>query len=121
LEFKIWIRMKFGFGKEWRIKEKEAIKKVYNDGYFYRGEFIYVYYLPEEEKRFSIRMERGIKGGLKRNKVRRFLREIIRNTNPSLKNGLYIITGRKEALKENYNKIKEDFDRLCLKENLWLK
>jgi ribonuclease P protein component len=113
--------MKFGFGKEWRIKEKGTIKRVYNNGDFYRGEFIHVHYLPEEEKKFSIRMERGIKGGLKRNKVRRLLREIIRNANPSLKNGLYIITGRKAALMEDYNKIKEDFDRLCLKEDLWLK
>ncbi|MBN1694104.1 ribonuclease P protein component [candidate division WOR-3 bacterium] len=113
--------MKFGFGKKWRIKEREAIKRVYNNGNFYRGEFINIHYLSEEERKFSIRMERGIKGGLKRNKVRRLLREIIRNANPSLKNGLYIITGRKEALMEDYNKIKEDFDRLCLKENLWLK
>jgi len=115
------MRMKFGFGKEWRIKEKGTIKRVYNNGFFYRGEFIYVHYLPENVKEFSIRMERGIKGGLKRNKVRRLLREIIRNANPSLKNGLYIITGRKAALMEDYNKIKEDFDRLCLKEDLWLK
>ena len=115
------MRIKFGFGKEWRIKEKEAIRKVYNNGFFYRGEFIYIHYLPEIEKKFSIRMERGIKGGLKRNKMRRLLREIIRNANPSLKNGLYIITGRKSTLTEDYNKIKDDFDRLCLKENLWSK
>jgi ribonuclease P protein component len=115
------MRMKFGFGKEWRIKEKETIKRVYNNGYFYRGKFINIHFLSEEKKKFSIRMERGIKGGLKRNKVRRLLREIIRNANPSLKNGLYIITGRKEALMEDYNKIKEDFDRLCSKEDLWLK
>lgn len=115
------MRMKFGFGKELRIKEREAIKRVYNKGFFYRGEFVHIHYLPEKEKKFSIRMERGIKGGLKRNRLRRLLREIVRKANPSLKNGFYIITGRKTALMKDYNKIKEDFDRLCLKENLWLK
>ena len=115
------MRIKFGFGKEWRIKEKEAIKRVYNNGFFYRGEFICVHYLPENVKKFSIRMERGIKGGLKRNRLRRHLREIVRKANPSLKNGLYIITGRKTALMKDYNKIRDDFDRLCLKEDLWLK
>lgn len=110
---------KFGFGKEWRIKEKGTIKKVYNEGFFYRGKFIHIHYLPGEEKKFSIRMERGIKGGLKRNKLRRHLREIVRKANPSLKNGLYIISGRKKALMKDYNELKNDFDRLCLKENLW--
>jgi len=112
--------MKFGFGKDLRIKEKEAIKRVYSKGFFYRGELIHIHYLPEEEKKFSIRMERGIKGGLKRNRLRRQLREVVRKSNPSLKNGLYIITGRKTALMKDYNEIKDDFDRLCLKENLWL-
>ena len=115
------MRIKFGFGKEWRIKEKEAIKRVYNKGFFYRGELIHIHYLPEKEKKFSIRMVRGIKGGLKRNRLRRHLREIVRKANPSLKNGFYIITGRKTALMKDYNKIKDDFDRLCLKEDLWLK
>ncbi len=113
--------MKFGFGKELRIKEKEKIKKVYNNGVFYRGEFINMHYLPEDEKKFSVRMERGIKGGLKRNRLRRHLREIVRKANPSLKSGFYIITGRKKALMKDYNKIKEDFERLCVKEGLWLK
>jgi len=113
--------MKFGFGKEWRIRRKVTIEKVYSKGFFYRGQFIYLHYLPEKEKKFSVRMERGIKGGLKRNRLRRRLREIVRNANPSLKNGLYIITGRKTALMEDYDKIKNDFDRICSKEDLWLK
>jgi ribonuclease P protein component len=115
------MRMKFGFGKELRIKEKETIKKVYNNGFFYRGEFINIHYLPEDEKKFSVRMERGIKGGLNRNRLRRHLREIVRKANPSLKAGLYIVTGRKKALMKDYNKIKDDFDRLCEKEELCLK
>ena len=49
------------------------------------------------------------------------MREIVRKANPSLKNGFYIITGRKTTLMKDYNKIKDDFDRLCLKEDLWLK
>lgn len=112
---------KFGFGKEYRIRENDTIKRIYNKGSFYRGKFIYIHYLPEKEKRFSIRMEKGIKGGLKRNRLRRRLREILRNANPDLKNGLYIVTGRKSALMEDYNKTKNDFDKICGKENLWLK
>ncbi len=115
------MRMKFGFGKELRIKGKETISEVYNKGIFFRGDFISIHFLPENEKKFSIRMERGIKGGLKRNRLRRYLREIVRKANPSLKNGLYIITGRKTALMKDYDKIKDDFDRLCVKEKLWLK
>ena len=113
--------MKFGFGKEWRIKEKDTIKKVYNKGFFYRGNLVNIHFLPENGKKFSIRMERGIKGGLKRNRLRRHLREIVRKANPSLKSGLYIITGRKEALMKDYDLTKDDFDRLCAKEGLWLK
>ncbi len=112
---------KFGFGKEWRIRENDTIRRIYNKGFFYGGEFIYIHYLPEKGKKFSVRMERGIKGGLKRNRLRRHLREILRNANPALKNGLYIVGGRKSALMEDYDKIKNDFDKICVKENLWLK
>lgn len=111
----------FGFGKESRIREKKIIKKIYDEGFFYRGDYIYIHFLPEKEKKFSIRLERGIKGGLKRNRLRRRLREIVRNSNPSLKNGLYIVSGRKTALMENYNKIKDDFCKVCAKEDLWQK
>jgi ribonuclease P protein component len=112
---------KFGFGKELRIKDKKLIKKIYNKGFFYRGDFVYIHFLPEEEKKFSIRLERGIKGGLRRNKLRRILREIVRKANPSLKTGLYIVSGRKLALMKNYNTIRDDFDSICDREELWLK
>jgi ribonuclease P protein component len=112
---------KFSFGKKWLIREEKEIEKVYSEGSFYGGEFINVHYLPDKEKRFSIRLERGIKGGINRNRLRRRLREIVRIANPSLKEGFYVIKGRKSALMEDYNKIKDDFDRLCLKGNLWLK
>ena len=112
---------KFGFGKESRIRENKLIKKIYNKGFFYRGEFLYIHFLPEKEKKFSVRLERGIKGGLKRNRLRRRLREIIRNSSPSLKNGLYIVSGRKSALMENYDTIKNDFGKICERGDLWLK
>ena len=112
---------KFGFGKELRIREKKLIKKIYNEGFFYRGYYIYIHFLPVDEKRFSIRLERGIKGGLERNRLRRRLREIVRKSGPSLKNGLYIVSGRKSALMENYDTIKNDFGKICDREDLWLK
>ena len=112
---------KFGFGKESRIRENKLIEKIYNKGFFYRGEFVYVHFLPVDEKKFSIRLERGIKGGLERNRLRRRLREIVRTSNPSLRNGLYIVSGRKSALMENYDTIKNDFGKICDKEDLWLK
>ncbi len=112
---------KFNFGKKWLIREREDIEKVYSKGFFYQGEFINIHYLPDRQKKFSIRMESGIKGGLNRNRLRRRLREIVRKANPSLKEGFYIVKGRKSALMEGYGKIKDDFDKICSKENLWLK
>jgi ribonuclease P protein component len=112
---------KFNFGKKWLIREREDIEKVYSKGFSYRGEFISIHYLPEKAKKFSIRLESGIKGGLNRNRLRRRLREIVRKASPALKEGFYIVKGRKAALMEDYGKIKNDFDKICSRENLCLK
>ncbi|MEA1913264.1 MAG: ribonuclease P protein component [candidate division WOR-3 bacterium] len=119
--FKIEYRMenRYSFGKNRRITEKEEIRRVLLTGFFYPGNYLQIHYLPEAEKRFSIRLLQGIKGGYKRNKLRRLLREITRIAAPLLKDGLYIVEGKKMALNISYNKLKEDFNKVCLEGNLW--
>ncbi|MEO0294132.1 MAG: ribonuclease P protein component [candidate division WOR-3 bacterium] len=113
---------KFGLKrKEWMIQDGERIKEVYKKGVAFEGDYTYIYYLEDEEKKFSIRVEKGVKGGVRRNKLRRWLREIVRQANPLLKNGHYIIEGKKRALESTYNEIKEDFEKICLRGNLWLR
>ena len=112
---------KYGFGRGRRITEDKEIRKVLRKGQNYPGSLLKIHYLSCEEQRFAVRLERGIKGGYKRNRLRRRLREIIRNLAPELKKGLYIVVGRKDAIEVGYNRLKEDFEKVVIKGNLWQK
>lgn len=108
-----------GYSKNSRIQNKEEITKIFKEGKKHSGKILKVYYYPSEEKKFSIRLESGIKGGVKRNKYRRRIKSIIEENLKELKNGLYIIMGKREGLSRNYGEIKEEFKELLEEGNLW--
>lgn len=112
---------KYGFGRGRRITEDKEIRKVLQKGQNNPGTLLKIHYLSCEERRFAVRLERGIRGGYKRNRLRRRLREITRNLAPELKKGLYIVVGRKDAIEVGYNRLKEDFEKVVMEGNLWQK
>ena len=112
---------KYGFKKKIRITKNKELRKVLKEGNKYSGTYLNIYYLPEDIQKFSIRLQNHIKGGYRRNKLRRRLRDIVRNSSYELKNGLYIIFGKKLAVDEGYNRLKEDFEKITSKGKLWLK
>lgn len=112
---------KYGFKRKIRITKNKELRKVLKEGNTYSGTYLNIYYLPEDIQKFSIRLQNHIKGGYKRNKLRRRLRDIVRNSSNELKGGLYIIFGKKLAIDVGYNILKEDFKKLTSKGKLWLK
>lgn len=112
---------KYGFKSKIRITKNKEIRKVLKEGNIYSGTYLNIYYLPEDIQKFSIRLQNHIKGGYKRNKLRRRLREIVRYASCELKNGLYIIFGKKNAIDANYDGLKEDFKKIASGSNLCLK
>ncbi len=108
-----------GFGKGKRITDDREIKKVLQEGQVYSGSFLKIHYLQGVDQRFSIRLQAHIKGGYNRNRLRRRLREITRQASLELKNGLYIIWGRKIAIGIGYHRLKRDFEKVIGEGNLW--
>lgn len=114
-------RKNCGFGKEKRITDNKEIKKVLRKGYTFSGAFLNIYFLPGKKQRFIIRLQHKVKGGYRRNRLRRRLREITRKAAGELKNGLYIVWGRKVALEVAHKRLKEDFEKVVREGNLWIK
>jgi len=110
---------KCGFGKKKRITTDKEIKKIFQEGKVYSGAYLKIYFLDGDDQKFSIRLQSHIKGGYRRNRFRRRLREIIRDASPVLRSGLYIIWGRKQALDIDYQRLKEDFEKLARGGDLW--
>lgn len=112
---------RYSLGKNRRLKKSGEIRRVLKKGKRFSGIYMNVFYLPEGNSKISIRLVKGIKGGVERNKLRRRLREIVRKSFPQLKSGYFIIQGKDFGLDAGYNELKNDFNEICGENNLWQK
>ncbi len=67
----------------------------------------------------GIIMEHGIKGGVKRNKARRRIKEMFRRNKDFLKDGFYLFKIKKVSIGENFSTLEESFFSLLKEGNLW--
>ena len=70
----------YGFPKKIRVKKESEFKQIIKQGSKRFGENIVLYRLcsPDEGQKFGIKIARGIKGAIKRNKIKRIIRETLR-------------------------------------------
>jgi len=68
------------FPKKIRVKKESEFNLIIKDGYKKVGESIILFRLrsPDEGQKFGIKISRGMKGAVKRNKIKRILRETLR-------------------------------------------
>ncbi len=69
-----------GFPKGIRVKKQSEFHRIIKQGSKKAGELIVLYRLPssDEGQRFGIKIGRGTKGAVKRNKIKRIVRETLR-------------------------------------------
>jgi ribonuclease P protein component len=69
-----------GFPKKIRVKKGSEFDQIIKEGSKKSGENIVLYRLcsPDEGQKFGIKIARGIKGAVKRNKIKRIIRETLR-------------------------------------------
>lgn len=69
-----------GFPKKIRIKRQSEFDQIIKKGSRKSGEYIVLYRLrsADEGQKFGIKIARGIKGAVKRNKIKRVIRETLR-------------------------------------------
>ena len=69
----------------------------------------------------GIIMERGIRGGVKRNKARRRIKEMFRRNKEFLQDGFYLFKIKKVSIGKSFSTFREYFFTLLKEGNLWLK
>ncbi len=69
-----------GFPKKIRVKRQSEFDQIIKKGSKKSGEYIVLYRLrsSDEGQKFGIKFARGIKGAVKRNKIKRVIRETLR-------------------------------------------
>lgn len=69
-----------GFPKRIRVKRQSEFDRIKSEGSKKSGEYLVLYRLrsPDEGQRFGIKIARGTKGAVTRNKIKRTIRETLR-------------------------------------------
>lgn len=102
---------KASFPKRERLRKKKEFDEVYKKGLCIRGEFLSFHILMgKEERKVGIVIDSKIKGGVKRNKVKRWIRECWRCNKYLLKEGFHlIIRAKKGAEEKDFWFLREEF------------
>jgi ribonuclease P protein component len=97
------------FKKKDTIKKKNEIRNVIYSGDKIRSHYIDIFYMENKKKRMAILAGRT-KNAVERNKIKRRIREIYRNTNIENKADV-IIKVRKNIIKNRYVTIKKEIEK----------
>jgi ribonuclease P protein component len=100
------------------LKKKEDFLGLYSKGVFYVGKFMVIYVLSNkfQHHRLGIVVSKKVGNSVKRNKVRRLMKEVFNGYVENLKQwNDFIIVSRKNDVLPNYNQIKKEMKYLLKK------
>jgi ribonuclease P protein component len=95
--------------------------RVYHKGHFVSGQHVVLHYLRRKgpQNRLGVTASRKIRGSVRRNRVKRLLRESYRLMEQSLVPGYdLVLVGRETADEPDYHKISREMRRLFQKAGL---
>ncbi|HRR32343.1 MAG TPA: ribonuclease P protein component [Candidatus Sumerlaeia bacterium] len=107
------------FPKEFRLLKKTEFRKVYEEGQVVRSQAFVLFYIKgEEEKpsRLGITVTRSFGRAVRRNRIKRLIREAFRLLRPSMAMGLdMVINVRSGADKLGFREVFDQFSMLIKK------
>ncbi len=106
---------KEGFPKGIRIKKKTEFEQIVKKGKKTVGKSLILYTLDSEEKsqKFGINLNRNLKGAVRRNRIKRLLREILRKNKDKFKEHEKVLILYKSATgEESYQELLSEFEDL---------
>lgn len=95
--------------RKWEIiRYKKEIDELKKKGKSVGNEYLTIIYLPKDKRKVLFTCEKSINKAVKRNKLRRRLREIYRTNKDFFKENYYFwIIGKEKALELSYEDLKE--------------
>lgn len=105
--------------KENRLTKPKDFSSLYNRGKKAVGRYIVIYFRNRSTgpNRIGFTVSKKVGNAVRRNRVKRKLREIVRNHPISLGNGMdFVIIARSSATMATYSELKRDVDALLSKE-----
>ena len=102
------------------LTASQEFDRVYRNGSVYRGRLLSIYVLPNalDSPRLGLSVSRRVGNAVKRNKVRRRLKEIFRALVTSLPDGAdFVIVARSPAAEASFEELKDEFLRFVLRLN----
>ncbi len=102
------------------IKKNEEFKKIYKKGNSIVGAFvvIYRYKVKNNDKKFGITVSKKIGKAVKRNRVRRLIKEVVSKNYYLFKDGYeYVIVARVRANQANFNDVEKNIKYIIYKFN----
>ncbi len=101
-------------GKRTRLSDSPDFERVYRQGAAYRGELFSVHAFPNEfgTPRLGLSVSRRVGNAVKRNTVRRKLREIFYSMLPEIPEDLdLVVSARPAAAEATFRELSEEFLR----------
>jgi ribonuclease P protein component len=114
----------FFFPRTRRLTHRSEYERVKRDGITQRGKFLMLNVMPVENSgpwRAGFVISGRLGGAVVRNRVRRRLREIVRQHQHELRNGVwFVIIARQEAATASYSALKDEWLRLARRASILL-
>lgn len=114
----------FSFPKTRRLSRTSEYERVKHDGVTRRGEFLMLNVAPMENSglwRVGFVTSRRVGGAVVRNRVRRRLREVVRQNQHGLRGGgCMVLVARRDAANASYQQLEHEWLRLARRASILL-
>ena len=106
------------------LKKNYEFKRLFSNGKFYYGKCIsfYVLFTSKNYKKFGIALNKKVGNAVKRNHIKRLIRENYKIYEENIKNGIFllvVINKKKDVSDISYYDIKKDFNDFAQKSDIW--